>query len=56
MLSGLMRLAVDWRYVVENPVKRVKPFKESFFDFARNRRVEHYQAITNQTAAIPPPP
>ncbi len=29
MLSGLMRLALDWRYVVENPVKRVKPFKES---------------------------
>jgi predicted amidohydrolase len=33
----------------------VKPYKESLFDFARSRRIEHYQAIAAQTAAIPPP-
>ena len=32
----------------------VKPYKESLFNFANNRRIEHYQAITTQTAAVPP--
>lgn len=34
----------------------VKPYKESLFNFARHRRIEHYQAIATQTAAILPPP
>ena len=29
-------------------------YKESIFNFARNRRVEHYRPITEQTKAIPP--
>jgi predicted amidohydrolase len=33
----------------------VKPYKESLFHFARNRRIEHYQAIAMQTAAVLPP-
>lgn len=30
--------------------------KETMFDFARHRRVEHYQRITQQTGATPPAP
>ncbi|MCW2573491.1 MAG: N-carbamoyl-D-amino-acid hydrolase, partial [Frankiales bacterium] len=33
----------------------VKTYKEELFHFGRNRRIEHYQAIATQTAAIPPP-
>jgi predicted amidohydrolase len=33
----------------------VKPYKDSLFNFANNRRIEHYQAIATQTAAVPPP-
>jgi predicted amidohydrolase len=29
--------------------------KETIFDFARHRRVEHYGLITSRTGAIPPP-
>ena len=29
--------------------------KETVFDFARHRRIEHYTRITSQTAATPPP-
>lgn len=32
----------------------VKTYKEGLFHFGRNRRVEHYQMITQQTEAIPP--
>lgn len=32
----------------------VKPYKEDVFHFGRNRRVEHYGPITDQTAATPP--
>jgi predicted amidohydrolase len=33
----------------------VKPYKERLFNFARHRRIEHYQRITTQTGATPPP-
>ncbi len=33
----------------------VTPYKESLFHFGRNRRIEHYQLIATQTAAVPPP-
>jgi predicted amidohydrolase len=29
--------------------------KQSVFDFARHRRIEHYGRITSQTGVIPPP-
>jgi predicted amidohydrolase len=29
--------------------------KQTIFDFARHRRVEHYGRITSQTGIIPPP-
>jgi predicted amidohydrolase len=29
--------------------------KKTIFDFARHRRVEHYDLITSRTGAIPPP-
>jgi predicted amidohydrolase len=29
--------------------------KETVFDFARHRRVEHYGRITSQTGVLPPP-
>lgn len=29
--------------------------KETIFDFARHRRIEHYGLITSQTGAVPPP-
>ena len=29
--------------------------KQTVFDFARHRRVEHYGRITGQTGVIPPP-
>ncbi len=29
--------------------------KETIFDFARHRRIEHYGLITSRTAAVPPP-
>lgn len=32
----------------------VKPYKERLFNFAKHRRVEHYQLIGTQTAAVPP--
>jgi N-carbamoyl-D-amino-acid hydrolase len=28
--------------------------KQTIFDFARHRRIEHYGRITSQTGAIPP--
>ncbi|MCH7685347.1 MAG: hypothetical protein IH899_01465 [Planctomycetes bacterium] len=31
-----------------------KTYKEHIFNFARNRRIEHYGPITNQTAATFP--
>ena len=33
----------------------VKPYKESLFHFGRNRRIEHYQSIAQQTEAVLPP-
>ena len=33
----------------------VKPYKEGLFNFARHRRIEHYQLIATQTGATPPP-
>jgi predicted amidohydrolase len=33
----------------------VKPYKERLFNFAQHRRIEHYQRITTQTGATPPP-
>jgi predicted amidohydrolase len=33
----------------------VRPYKERLFDFAKHRRIEHYQLIATQTAAVPPP-
>jgi predicted amidohydrolase len=33
----------------------VKPYKERLFNFARHRRIEHYQLIATQTGAMPPP-
>lgn len=33
----------------------VRTYKELLFDFEKARRIEHYQAIARQTAAIPPP-
>ena len=30
--------------------------KETMFDFARHRRIEHYGAIASQTGIIPPKP
>ena len=32
----------------------VKPYKEALFNFANNRRIEHYGSIANQTEARPP--
>ncbi len=32
----------------------VKPYKESLFNFANNRRIEHYGPITHQTSAVLP--
>lgn len=32
----------------------VKPYKEALFNFANNRRIEHYGPIANQTEARPP--
>jgi hypothetical protein len=32
----------------------VRTYKELLFDFAKARRIEHYQAIATQTGAIPP--
>ncbi len=32
----------------------VKPYKESLFNFANNRRIEHYGPIAHQTEARPP--
>jgi N-carbamoyl-D-amino-acid hydrolase len=32
----------------------VKPFKERLFNFAKNRRIEHYQLIATQTGAVAP--
>lgn len=32
----------------------VKPYKEALFNFANNRRIEHYGPIANQTEAKPP--
>ena len=29
--------------------------KQTIFDFARHRRIEHYARITAQTGVIPPP-
>ena len=29
--------------------------KETIFNFARHRRIEHYGLITERTGAIPPP-
>jgi hypothetical protein len=29
--------------------------KQTIFDFARHRRIEHYGRITAQTGVIPPP-
>jgi predicted amidohydrolase len=29
--------------------------KETIFDFARHRRIEHYGLITSRTGAVPPP-
>ena len=34
---------------------RGRYLKETTYDFARHRRIEHYQIITSQTAATPPP-
>jgi predicted amidohydrolase len=33
----------------------VKPYKERLFNFAKHRRIEHYQLIATQTGAVPPP-
>lgn len=33
----------------------VKPYKERLFNFAKHRRIEHYQLITTQTGATAPP-
>jgi hypothetical protein len=33
---------------------QVRPYKERLFDFARHRRIEHYQLIATQTGAVPP--
>ena len=33
-------------------VDLVKPYKERLFDFARHRRIEHYQLIATQTGAV----
>lgn len=33
----------------------VKPYKERLFNFAKHRRIEHYQLIATQTSAAPPP-
>ena len=32
----------------------VKPYKERLFNFAKHRRIEHYQLIATQTEAQPP--
>ena len=32
----------------------VKPYKERIFNFAKHRRIEHYQLIATQTGATPP--
>ncbi len=34
----------------------VKPYKERLFNFAKHRRIEHYQLIATQTSATPPLP
>jgi predicted amidohydrolase len=33
----------------------VRPYKDRLFDFAKHRRIEHYQLIATQTGAVPPP-
>jgi predicted amidohydrolase len=33
----------------------VRPYKERLFNFAKHRRIEHYQLIATQTGAVPPP-
>ena len=33
---------------------QTKPFKESIFNFAKHRRIEHYGLIAEQTEAVPP--
>lgn len=33
----------------------VKPSKDTLFNFARNRAIQHYQLITTQAGATPPP-
>ena len=34
---------------------RGRYIKETIFNFAAHRRVEHYKLISEQTAAVPPP-